>query len=348
MENEIKKEIELLNNEGTLIEEGWARYPYWKYDRNKIKANKLRIKEWDYYEFVDTEHEFAIMTTFSDLGYAGLFVIGFVDYKNRKTVQVSAIKPLSFHKTGLHYSPSEDNEITFASNNFTLSIVKRGERRHVLFTAPSLVLPSGVRGLQADITFFQEKDMESVNIATSWKENRKCFYYNSKVNPMPVEGLVWLGTEKTKVSPSFSFGCLDWGRGRWTRNNTWYWASLGGWDKDGTLFGLNLGYGFTDRTPASENAIIYDKKVHKLKKVVFDIPSDYISSKWKFTDEDGRIDLEMTPVALREEKDNILSVIKSDQNQVFGLFNGSFQTDDGKRVKVEEAYGFAEKVINKW
>lgn len=47
--------------------------------------------------------------------------------------------------------------------------------------------------------------------------------------------------------------------------------------------------------------------------------------------------------------DNInLGVLCSLQNQVFGLFTGKAILDDGKIIELDKAFGFAEKVCNKW
>lgn len=346
MQKEITKESELLSYNGTLVDDGWARRPYWKYDRRKIKANKFRIKEWDYYEFADPENKFGIMGTFSDLGFAGLFVICFIDYELNKTSQVSAIKLLTLHKTGLAPTPDEDHGISFANKEMTLSFVKKGEKRQIVLSAPALELPDGRVGLKANVELWEERDMESIYIATSWKENRKCFYYNAKVNPLPASGIVWLGDDRIELSDK-ALGNLDWGRGRWTRENTWYWGALNGYDGD-IPWGINMGYGFSDRTPASENGIIYDGKVHKLEDIAFDYPEDFVSRKWVFKDNKGRLYLEMNPSVNRHELDNIAGIIVSKQNQVFGIFSGYFILDDGRKIEIADAYGFAEKVYNKW
>ena len=43
-----------------------------------------------------------------------------------------------------------------------------------------------------------------------------------------------------------------------------------------------------------------------------------------------------------------VGLIKSDQHQVFGVFNGRAVLDDGTVLDVKDLPGFAEKVINKW
>lgn len=346
MEREIREETELLKSNGELTVEGWARKPFWKYDRSKIKASLYRIKEWDYYAIINEEREFAIGITYSDLGYASLYSIAFVDYKSGKFSEKSNIKALTRHKTGLLPSPDLDGGLTYTKDDVTFSIIKKGEKRRIIAMLPSFRLPDGRIGLKLDLALIEGHGTESINIATSWKENRKCFYYNEKLNPMKAEGIVWLSSEKIELKKR-SYGVLDWGRGRWTRENTWYWGSLSGNDGD-RLWGINLGYGFSDRTPASENAIIYDGKANKLNLVEFDYPEDYTSRPWLIKDNEGRLFLEMKPKVNRKSDFNILGAIKSDQNQVFGIINGWFLLDSGEKISVDNSYGFFEKVYNKW
>ena len=49
MQHEVIKWTPLLDEDGNLIEPGYATSMIYDYDRTDIKANKLRIKEWDYY-----------------------------------------------------------------------------------------------------------------------------------------------------------------------------------------------------------------------------------------------------------------------------------------------------------
>lgn len=144
-------------------------------------------------------------------------------------------------------------------------------------------------------------------------------------------------------------GCLallDWGRGLWLRSSTWLWSAVMG-EHDGKLFMLNLGYGFTDRSPASENCIIYDGRVHKIEEVEITIPEDYEKEKWSIKDRKGRLYLEMLPIINRKDHQDY-KLIVSKQDQVFGYINGYFILDGGERIDIKEEMGFIEKVYNKW
>ena len=147
-----------------------------------------------------------------------------------------------------------------------------------------------------------------------------------------------------------TFAVLDWGRGVWTYDNTWYWGSASGL-ADGVPFGFNIGYGFGDTSAASENALFYGGKIHKLSRITFEIPvkdgkEDYLSP-WTFTSDDGRFDMAFSPILDRAACID-LKLLISDQHQVFGRFTGKAVLDDGTVIRVRDLTGFAEKVHNRW
>ena len=57
--------------------------------------------------------------------------------------------------------------------------------------------------------------------------------------------------------------------------------------------------------------------------------------------------MDFTPILNRKSKTDVL-IICSDQNQVFGYFNGYIILDDNTKIEVKNMLGFAERVFNKW
>ena len=152
--------------------------------------------------------------------------------------------------------------------------------------------------------------------------------------------------------PSDSFAVLDWGRGVWTYENTWYWSSAAYVLPSGTPFGWNLGYGFGDTSAASENMLFHAGTAHKLGGIKFEIPGEAegkerYTEPWKFTSDDGRFEADFVPVLDRASCADV-KLIKSDQHQVFGRFTGKAVLDNGTVVEFADFPGFAEKVSNKW
>ncbi len=97
--------------------------------------------------------------------------------------------------------------------------------------------------------------------------------------------------------------------------------------------------------------LFYDGRAHKLGRVAFNIPrrgGDYAYlSKWTFTSDEGRFEMDFQPILDRAACTDV-KLIKSDQHQVFGRFTGTAVLDDGRKIRVKDFPGFAERVENKW
>ena len=194
-----------------------------------------------------------------------------------------------------------------------------------------------------DIVLDQPK-MDSMVIATPWDKDRH-FYYNQKINCMRASGIMEYDGRRYTFDPATDFGTLDWGRGVWTYDNTWYWGS-GNADIGGNAFGFNLGYGFGNTRAATENILFYGK-AHKLDDVTFHIPESGYMDPWRITSSDSRFEMDFQPILDRAAKLDF-KLLVSDQHQVFGRMSGTAVLDDGTPITVRDMVCFAEKVHNRY
>ena len=334
----------LLNENGELIECGYATKLLKNYDRKAIKAKKWRIKEWDYY--LVTNDDFGIAFTIADNGYMGLISASFLDFEKRTERTISPMVVMPMGK--LHMpSTSETGDVHFENKKVELSYYHEDGGRRLVLNMPNF--ENGFP-LIADILLTDIPE-DSMVIATPFKEDPKAFYYNQKIVGMRAQGLIIHQGVEIEVNPEKTFGILDWGRGVWTYENTWYWGAGNGLI-DGKVFGFNIGYGFGDTSAATENMIFYNGKAHKFEGIEFQIPKaadgkDDFMKPWKFVSTDGRFNANFTPILDRASLTSLV-VIASDQHQVFGYFNGDAILDDGTVIQMKDFLGFAEKVSNKW
>ena len=333
----------LLDKNGNLSEPGYATALLKTYDRNAIKASKLRIKEWDYY--LITNNRIGIALTIDDNGYMGLLSASVLDFEQCKETTVSPMFWFPMGKTGFPAS-SESGDVRKTCKHAEGSFEHTDDGRRLRFRIDRF---KEDKPFTCDILLTDEP-ADSMVIATPF-EKKGHFYYNQKIIGMRASGWFAIGNERTELDPKETFGLLDWGRGVWTYRNTWYWSAAQG-ETDGHTFGFNLGYGFGNTAAASENMLFFDGQAHKLGRVDFGIPkrndgSDDLLSPWHFTDDEGRVDLVFKPILDRASKTDVL-VICSDQHQVFGRFSGMIRLNDGREVRLNEFLGFAEKVFNKW
>ena len=337
--HEVVKEQLLLDEHGELREPGWSRKMVQKYDRSMIKAPKWRIKEWDYYLVLSDS--FAGAFTISDDGYIGLQSVSLLTFGKEPWEHTETVlNPFPMGKTKLP-SDSSKGPTKYEDKRLQMTFgVEKGARTikcHFENFCDSKPFDCDLR--------LEQPDMDTMVIATPW-DKKHAFYYNQKINCMRASGWMEFDGKRYEFNPKTDFGTLDWGRGVWTYDNTWFWGS-GNADINGNSFGFNIGYGFGNTSAASENVIFYNGKAHKLDDVTFHIPEDSYTKPWTFSSSDGRFEMDFVPVLDRAACLDY-KIIVSDQHQVFGKMSGKAILDDGTVVEVKDMMCFAEKVHNKY
>lgn len=328
----------LLNEDGRIQEPGWARRPLWQYDRTRIMSPKFRIKEWDYYLILN--QDYACAFTLSDDGYIGLQSVSLLNFKEGWEHTETILNPFPMGKMKMPPS-SESGNILYKDKRLRMEFRKEGSRRFI-----SCDFKNFWKGkpFYCELSL-EQPEMDTLAVATPWKD-KKAFYYNHKINCMRAEGYMAYDDATWWFDPEKDYGTLDWGRGVWTYDNTWYWGSGNG-TVGGRPFGFNIGYGFGDTSAATENILYYDGKGHKLDDVVFHIPQDDYMKPWTFTSSDSRFEMKFTPVLDRAASISAF-VVKSDQHQVFGRMSGRAVLNDGKFIELKDFMCFAEKVHNRY
>ena len=180
--------------------------------------------------------------------------------------------------------------------------------------------------------------------------NDKQFYFNQKVNCMPVTGTVKVGDLTVEFKPEDSFCVLDWGRGVWPYHENWYWGNGSTKLEDGSIFGFEIGWGFGDMSAATENTLFYNGKAHKIGEIYLNedkFETENWMEPWVFTSSDGRFEMTMTPFYDNITKARVLFV-GNICHQVFGLWNGTVTLDDGTVLEIHDMVAFCEDSDNMW
>ena len=344
MQTELTHPGPLLNKDGSLAQVGWARQPV--LDCNLEAARfyalrpfqRFRIKRWDYYAVFTPRRFFS--ATIADLGYAGNIFVYTMDFETGDLHEEGLVIP--FGKGVILPRNSDEGDSHFENDKACLDFRLLPGQRQVSFSWPVF---NGGRGIQADISLACPPGYESMTIVIPIGARR--FYYNRKINCLPASGTVKYGDVTETLDPRTCLGSLDWGRGVWEYQSYWNWASASGFLPDGRTVGLNLGCGFGDLSRAGENALILENRIHKLGQVKFDYVSGDYMQPWKFTDDEGRLDLVFTPFKDRTARTD-LAVITSEVHQMFGRYNGKAVADDGRVIQIKDLIGFAEEHHAKW
>jgi len=340
-QHEIVEASPLLGRDGTLVQTGWARQPLLDANLEATAttrfglAQRFRIKRWDYYGVTSPEGFFSV--TIADLGYAGMAFVYTVDFEKRTHHEETITIP--FGRGVILSRNSDRGDTRYAGKHAQIGFRVDGNDRIVTVHWDDF----GGVPLDADLRFTVPPGHESTVVVIPIEGKR--FYYNRKINAMPVEGTIRVGATTTRVDPATSLGNLDWGRGVWEYHSFWVWASASGFLADGRAAGLNLGFGFGDTSAATENTLLVDGRIHKLGEVMFDYSSADFMRPW--TMRCDRVDLVFTPFLERVAKTNLL-VIRSEVHQMFGRYTGTVIDDDGNTIPINGIVGWAEEHHAKW
>ena len=342
MQNEITQKTPLLNPDGSLNNPGWCRRNLFEYNRECISPSIMRLKEWDFYQISNGSK--MVQINFFNISLASCATFGYVDLKTGEKFDCMGLVLNTPHKYRLNLNGDKANYFTFQKGNTKLTF-------DIKDNGGSLLFEGKCKGKRLKAEFFIEKlpEHESITIATPF-DKQGHFFYTNKINCMKTKGVVKVGNRSIDFSDKDTFTVLDWGRGIWPYSNMWYWAN-GSAYIDGKPFGFELTWGFGNTEKATETALFYDGKCHKLGEVyLVDDPetnSNWMKP-WHFKDKEGRLDLIMTPFYDNYSNMMPLNIFGMKTHQVHGLFNGTAMLDDGTVLEIKDMYAFCEKVCNKW
>lgn len=365
-EHEITEPGKLLDSRGRLREPGWARSLLLEYDRRDIRANAGRIKEWDYYCLVSGDIVLAF--TIADNGYMGLLSVSVIDLSMKFQLTESIMTAFPWGGMGLPRS-SRSGVSEASAKGLSLRFESENGHRRLQVRYPGFGSTSKGRaekafgradeaegrdavGFHADIALAEREPKESIVMATPFAGSARAFYYNQKINCQEAAGIARVGKKELEFKSGKSFAVLDWGRGVWPYSNSWLWGSASGLaraegSKTPLPFGFNIGYGFGDTSAASENAVFFDGRLHKIGPLRIDFDERDLLRPWRAVSEDGRLDLELSPLLDRAAVTDLL-ILASIQHQVFGRWSGHAVLDDGRKIIIEGLAGFCEEVRNRW
>jgi hypothetical protein len=344
MQHELATPSPLLDEQGELVQVGWARQPLLDCNLEAARfygfrpLQAFRLKRWDYYGVTTPECFFSV--TLAHLGYAGLVFAYTLDFASRDFCEETLLIPLG---RGIYLPRNSDQgDSTFDNGRVRVAFRPEEQGRRLQMEWPAF---NEGQGLSADLVLRVNPEHESLVIVIPIGQRR--FYYNRKVNCLPAQGWIQRGDQRTELTPTGSLGNLDWGRGVWEYRSFWVWASASAFLPDGRTLGLNLGYGFGDTSAATENAIILDGRVHKLAEIAFQYDAADYMQPWRMASPDGRLELEFVPFKERVARSNLV-LITSEVHQMFGRYQGKVVTDEGEIIAVRDVVGFAEEHHARW
>lgn len=335
-EKEILEPVNLCMANGELNPDsiGWARKTLFNCN---LSGRWSRKKKWNYWCTTSAECLFSV--TISNLDYAGMVFIYFLDFKTKKFIEKTIITPFGI---GCDMPDNVDETVVFKNKSMEISLLNEQDGTHIIAECKDF----DGHSLEADIKVVKPEGHETLNVVIPW--NKKSFQFTSKQEALPTRGSLRIGERQYSFQAEDTFSCLDFGRGKWPYNITWNWANASG-IVNGRSLGLNLGAKWTDNTGMNENAIVFDGKLTKISEdLFFEYDIKNYMNPWKIkSSATDSVNLEFIPFYERIAKSDML-IIKSEVHQMVGHFSGYVKTQDGEVVKIEHLQGCSEDHYAKW
>lgn len=330
-EAELRDPVRLCDPRGHLRPEaiGWSRRPLVTCN---LRGAWPRKKRWDYWCVTTPTHLIAL--TYADIDYLGIADLFFLCFESGRTHHHSVAVPFAL---GFRQAETVDAaRIDFRALGLELSMHDEPDGTRLAFRSRRRS-----KALEGEIVVALPD--ETLNVVVPWSGAR--FQFTSKHQARPARGELRFDGRTYRFGDD-AFGCLDFGRGVWPYATTWNWASASGRQAAGTL-GLNLGGQWTDGTGSTENGVVLDGRLSKIREDVrfaYDV-RDFMRP-WTIRSRSGAVDLAFTPFHERAEQIQ-LGVAASAVHQCFGHFDGAV-THDGERVEVRHLLGWAEEHRARW
>jgi hypothetical protein len=313
---------------------GWARQPLIDC---ALPGTWGRRKRWDYWGI--TGPAFAMSITYADIDLGRQADVWFHDFERDATAASGDLR-LGGRGSELHRRAGEAN------------VHAHGKKADV-----SMVDEPGGTRLQAELStaqgpfaaelFVEEPEgHESLTVVIPWSERR--FQCTTKDVARPARGVITWGGRSYELAAGESWGCLDFGRGKWPYRAKWNWGAGAG-IVDGRTIGLQLGGKWTDGTGMTENALVVDGRLSKLsEELVWTYDLAHPLEPWRIrTPRSKRLDVTFTPIYDKPTRIQA-GIAASSVDQCFGTYAGTIVPDGGEAIEVDGVFGWAEEATWRW
>jgi len=321
---ELIADVDLCLPDGRLNPDaiGWSRRPL---HRCNLNGPWGRQKRWDHWAV--TNKRFVLTITYADVDYLGIVALALFDLPKKQAIERATARP--FGAGFAHGMRAGIGDASFTGNGIELTLVQ---------TAAGAEISCRFESVEAELQIERNYD-ESLNVVVPWSERR--FQYTSKQTGLETHGTISVGGATHDI---VGFATLDYGRGVWPYRTVWNWANGAGVE-NGHRLGLQFGGKWTDGTGMTENGLMLDGRLHKIKEdVAFDYSRGF-DEPWKITS--PHVDLLFEPF-MRKSIYAPLLVASAQLNLCFGHFSGMVEGDGTGPIRVERLLGWAEEFRGRW
>lgn len=301
-------------------------------EKQSRKANKrCAFSGWERYVVTFADGRYMISVEAKCSGHKEVCRIVFADMEKAGCTHVERSRHRIFRSTVLSTPSTEDSHITWADSVLRIAFVTRGRKRHLLFACPTLPLPDGRTGLDADIVLLQDEKRESGK--DRGKILRPTALCMGSIPGMPVSGTLRLGKDMMSFTPDSAWAALDWARKKGHISLKKYPVLSASGAYDGAVCSVSLTRKTLPESSALHDNVTFEGKTYKLSPVVWEAHDHDGSRHARITDAEGKLSIFFTP----------LFSSQSEPAVIYGRVSGLFTPEAGIEVKLVDFPGFIEE-----
>ena len=314
---EIERPQELLDCNGCIIQDGWARRPVWHFDRKLVCHPLVNIKEWDRYLITDDAGKWLIITIANQIGKKAVHSITYVDFESRSVFNLKK-KHGAGEKSILPQSTTTDYESGFSCSEMRTAFIRRGDVSNIMLCAPYFDIQGFGKGITARFILDHNPDVETYVTAHALSRSRKSFLLNGVSTCIPVHGILRRGDQTDEIVQSNVHAAFDWGRGKFTTKPMFKAIFNSG------TFGLCM-------TDTSSCALFADGRIH----IVDDVSIEFSEKGFSVRSKDGRLEISLENGICRQDSSAL---------QVFGSIQGTASFGKGREVRFDNVPGVSWRI----
>jgi hypothetical protein len=335
-QTEITAPVSIFDELGQLSNFGWARGPFFHYDRTLLWAPRRLISESERYIIFSPSYLFAFELHDAGIfGHISICAVSLLD----KTIS-RKFERLHFPMGSIELPNQSESSVikkTIKNNLLEFICIEDGGRI-IKIDAPQFGRGGSLRG---EVVLMTQDDRQSILSYTPWRRQRERFQLIRCSPCYTAEGVMQFENKPVLFNKGRAWGIYEWARIARPKKDIHYWAAACG-IYQGQQIGFNVGYGSADSEFGTENAFFVNGSLYKLDQVTFRIsPSNWLEP-WIFTSNNRRLEMVFIPVQSYSYQNNFL-FYSLRSTQVFGFFSGKAALDDGSVLHFSNIAGVTER-----
>ncbi len=316
MQREIKEKCSVFEENGEVLNAGWARSAVFDYN---FKTSKTAGKhgECDCY-FINND-EVSLYISVENHGLEFAVKIAVADLKRGGVISDCIVKKFVLFKNELPESGSK-GELLYTDKRIQLQLTNTNDGR---FLKCDFIDFGGLKNLYFNITL-KKVQGESLSELAPFERNRRYFYLKRFAPKFIASGIIRFGGYEYSLNENNSRAYFDWTRFSKPRKHS-YQRLSSDCIIDGKRFSLCLASRVGDNRYGNENCFFVGGKLEKLSQINVKGTNGRIDRPWYFTAGISAVDITFKPFTVKGEA---MSAYMDKTTVVFGRLYGQLKRVD--------------------